>query len=143
MSVSELDIAIISGIIIPIIAIAVSIFLAYKPEKIPFKLIRKDSSVKEPIESNTALEVSHPDKTIERCKLIYNGRELICDESKLTHVTILAQGSALFRIPIDTEDEEAKVTVKNGRHTIRKEKMKEIEYHRAKPLSCERISFLK
>jgi hypothetical protein len=131
MSVYELltiSVALASGIIVPI-------FLAYRPEHVPFKLIRHDSSVKESIESKTALEVSHPDKTIERCKVIYNGHELFCDESNSTRVTVLAQGTALSRIPTNTEDEESKVIVKNGRHTIRKEKMKEIEYHKVLPLS--------
>jgi hypothetical protein len=98
-----------SGIIIPI---AVSIFLVYKPEKVQFKLIRHDSPVKEPFESKTALEVFHPDKAIGKCKVIFNGHELICDKTKLTHVTVLAQETAFFRIPSNLEVEDAKVIVK-------------------------------
>jgi hypothetical protein len=127
MSVYELEVAIASGIIIPTVAIAVSIFLAYRPEKIPFRFLRYDSLVEKPFESKTALEVSHPDKTIEKCRVIYDGQALICEESKLHHTTIFAQGSALFRIPLNIENEEAKVIVKNGRHTIRKERFKDIE----------------
>lgn len=135
----ELDIALASGIIIPIIAILVTVFLAYKPEKIPFKLIRRDSPVKEPFESKTALEVSHPEKTIENCRVIYNGKELIAEESNLSHVTILSQGSALFRIPIAMENEEAMVIVKTGRHIIKKEKLKDVEYPRTIPLGGSRV----
>ena len=124
---SELSIAVATGIIIPTVAILVTVLLAYKPEHIPFKLIRHDSFVKDPFESKTAFEVSHPDKTIEKCRVIFNGHALICDESKLPHVTILAQGSALFRIPINLESEQGYVVVKNGRHTIRKEKLQDIE----------------
>jgi hypothetical protein len=107
--------------------IIVPLVIAYRPQSIPFKLIRYYSQVKEPFESNTAIEVSHPDKTIEKCRVLYNGQALICDDSKLPHVTILAQGSALFRIPLNLEDEKAKITIKNGRHTLRKEKLKDIE----------------
>lgn len=123
MSVYELGgiiVAVASGIFVPI-------FLAYKPEHVPFKLIRHDSTVEEPFQSKTALEVSHPDETIEKCRVIYNGHALICDESKLPHVTVLAQGTALFRIPLNMENEDTKVIVKNGRHSIRKEKLKDIE----------------
>ena len=88
----DLEVAIVSGIIIPVIAIAVTIFLSYKPEKIRFKLIRRDSSFKVPFESNTALEVSHPEKIIENCRLIYDGKELIAEESNLSHVTRLSSG---------------------------------------------------
>jgi len=124
----ELEIAIASGIVIPVVAIVVTIFLAYKPEKIPFKLIRRDSSVKQPFESNTAIEVSHPDKTIEKCRVIYNGKELFSEESNQPYVTVFAQGSALFRIPISKESENAKIIVKNGRHTLRKERLKDLEH---------------
>jgi hypothetical protein len=103
-------------------------------EKIPFKLIRRDSSVKVPFESKTALEVSHPEKTIENCRLIYDGKELIAEESNLPHVTIIAQGSALFRIPLGMEKEEALVTVKTGERTIKEEKLKDVEYPRSMPL---------
>jgi len=113
-------IAIIGSIVIPLV-------IAYRPEHIPFSLRRHDSPMKEPFESNTAIEVFHPDKTIEKCRVIFKGHELISDEKKLTHLTILAQGAALFRIPLNLEDENAKVVVKNGRHTLRKEKFKDLE----------------
>jgi hypothetical protein len=122
-----ISVAVASGIIIPIA-------LAYRPEDIPFKLIRHDSSVDKPIESKTAIEVSHPDKAITKCRVIYKGHALLCDESNQLYVTVLAQGSALFRIPLNLEDNEAKIVVKNGRHIIRKEKMKDIEYHPVSPL---------
>ena len=122
----DLEVAIAGGIIIPVVAIAVTVFLSYKPEKIPFKLQRNDSSVKQPFESHTAIIVSHPDKTIEKCRVIYKGHELITDKN-LNYETILAQGSGLFRMPINSEDEEAMIIVKNGRHTLRKEKLKNIE----------------
>ena len=130
MSVYELDVAVASGIIIPIVAILVSVFLAYKPEHIPFKLKRHHSPVNYPFESKTAIEVFHPEKPIEKCKVIYNGHELICEESNLPHVTVLTQSTALFRIPSNMEVEEAQVIVKNGRHTIRKEKFKDLEQNR-------------
>jgi hypothetical protein len=123
MSVYELvtiAVAIAGTIIVPLV-------IAYRPQNNPFKLIRRDSSVKEPFESNIAIEVSHPEKTIEKCSVTYNGQFLISEESNLPHVTIFAQGSALFRIPLKMEVEDAKVIVKNGRHTIRKEKFKDLE----------------
>jgi hypothetical protein len=117
----------IATITVAIVAIIVPVFITYRPQRIPFKLIRRDSQVKEPFQSKIAIEVSHPDKTIEKCRVFYNGHILISEESKKTEVTIFAQGSALFRIPIGKEDEEAKIVVKNGRHTLRKEKLKDLE----------------
>ncbi len=52
---------------------------------------------------------------------------LISEGSKKPEVTIFAQGPALFRIPAGKEDEEAKIVVKNGRHTLRKERLKDLE----------------
>lgn len=115
-----ISVAVASGIIIPVA-------LAYRPQDIPFKLIRHDSSVDKPIESKTAIEVSHPDRTITKCRVIYKGHALLCDESNQPYVTVLAQGSALFRIPSNLEDNEAKIIVKNGRHVLRKEKLKDLE----------------
>lgn len=123
----ELTLPIISTIIIPTVAIVVSILLAYKPEHIPFKLIRHNSRAEEPFESNTAIEISHPDRSIEKCKVYINNQELVCEDSKVNSVTILAQGSALFRIPLQLENDNAIVTVKNGRHILRKEKLKDLE----------------
>lgn len=123
MSAYELSIALISGILIPVVAILVTIFLAYKPEHIPFKLLRQYNPIKEPIESNIAIIVSHPDKTIEKCRVIYNGHELIAYNG-LSYATVLAQGMGGFHIPRNTEDEEATITVKDGRHTLRKEKLR-------------------
>jgi WD40 repeat protein len=117
-------VAIIAGIMIPMI----SIYIALSPQDIVFKFVRRDSVVDKPIKSRIALEVSHPDKPIKKCRIIYNNMELVTDEN-LNHkwATVLAQGTALFRIPLNMEDEDAKIVVKNGRRTIEKTKLKEIQ----------------
>jgi hypothetical protein len=111
---------------IPIIAIIVTVFLSYRPQNIPVKLIRHDRAVKIPYESNIAIEISSPEKVIEKCRVSYKGQALMAGHKK-TEITILAHGSAIFHIPIGKEDEEANIVVKNGRHTLRKKKLKDIE----------------
>ena len=112
-----IGVAIAGTIIIPIV-------LAVRPQDIVFKLIRHESIVEKPIKSRIALEVSHPDKPIKKCRVIYNGTELPCDENPNQNWSpVFAQGSALFRIPLDMEDEDAKVIVKNGWHTLQKTRL--------------------
>lgn len=117
----------VTGIVLAIAAIVISTWLAIRPQDITYKLILHDSPVHKPIESRIALEVSHPDKPIKKCRVIYKGKELICDETNQRWATVLAQGSALFRIPIGLEDENAKVTVKNGWHRLEKTTLKNIQ----------------
>ena len=117
-------VAIFAGIMIPII----SMYITSRPQDIVFKFIRQDSVVDKPIKSKIALEVSHPDKPIKKCRIIYKNVELVPDENPNNKcTTILAQGTALYRIPLNMEDEDAKVVVKNGRHNILKTKLKEIQ----------------
>jgi hypothetical protein len=121
------------GIIVAITgSIIIPIWLAIRPQDIPHKLIRYDGTVDKPIKSKIALEVSHPDKSIKKCRIIYKGTELFCDgKPNQKGVTVLAGESALFRVPLGFEDENAKISVKNGWHTLQKAKLRTIEqrYH--------------
>ena len=117
----------VTGIVVAIVGIVIPTWLTIRPQDITYKLILHESPVHSPIESKIALEVSHPDKPIKKCRVIYNGKELICDETKQNWATILAEEAALFRIPKGLEDENAKVIVKNHWHRLEKTTLNKIQ----------------
>ena len=71
--------------------------------------------------SMQTIEVSHPDKTTERCSVFYNGKPLVClnnMDPRQFERTILVMGSAQFRLPeivTGALDENALVVVKDGK----------------------------
>jgi hypothetical protein len=111
---------------ISISALITSVYVALRQD-VTYKLIRHDSVVEKPIKSRIALEVSHPDKPIKKCQVFYNGTALRCDETNQDWATTFAQGSALYRIPLGQENDEAVIKVKNGWHNLGKTKLRYVE----------------
>ena len=76
------------------------------------------------------IQVSHPDKTIEKCSVFYDGKPLVCLDNldrKQYERTILAMGLATFCLPeklLEPLDENAKIVVKDGKKILRSVKLK-------------------
>jgi len=85
--------------------------------------------------SQQAIEVSHPDKPIKKCMVLYDGKPLVCTNNidpEQHEKFILAGGSSQFRLPskIASElDENALIIVKDGKKTLQSIRLKDI--HRA------------
>jgi hypothetical protein len=78
------------------------------------------------------IEVSHPDKTIEKCSVFYDGKPLVClnnTDRKQHERTILAMGLATFLLPekiIGSLDENAKIVVKDGKKKLKSIRLKDV-----------------
>ena len=129
-------IAAIVSAIAAVIAATVSIMnqrTTNKAQKPLFKLNRRINSASGT--SNQAIEVSHPDKPIKKCMVLYDGKPLVCtDNIDPNHYEtfIFAMGSGQFRLPakvVSELDENALIIVKDGKTKLHSSRLKDI--HRA------------
>jgi hypothetical protein len=77
------------------------------------------------------IHIQNPTKAINRCQVFYNGIALKTPfaDKMITWAYIHIGGSADFRIPEELVDKEnAIITIKDGRKTIQKIKLKELPY---------------
>jgi hypothetical protein len=82
--------------------------------------------------SMQTIEVSHPDKPIKNCTVLYDGKPLVCINNidpKQYEKTILAGGVSQFRLPAKAAselDENVLIIVKDGKKTLQSIKLKDI-----------------
>jgi hypothetical protein len=81
--------------------------------------------------SAQTIEVSHPDRPMKKCMVLYEGKPLVCSSNidpNQYETFIFAMGSAQFLLPA-TLDENALIIVKDGKKTLQSIKLRYI--HRA------------
>ncbi len=83
---------------------------------------------KEPIDSDWAIRILHPDRPIEKCRVLYNNTQLPWWNKKEPYYEkfILVGGGGNARIPKGDIDDEAEVKVMDGKKTLRKVKFKDL-----------------
>jgi hypothetical protein len=123
------------GIIITIIGVFVAI--AYYTLSM-YKMMRTSApkiilqrfreTVEKPVKSNWSIRILHPDKPIEKCRVIYNNHPLPWWDKDVPYYerTIEASGGGNVRIPIEIEKKDAKVKIKDGKRTLKSIKFREI-----------------
>jgi hypothetical protein len=93
-----------------------------------FILQRFQESVKKPIPSEWSIRILHPDKPIEKCRVLLGGKPLPWWNSNEPSFeqTIVAYGGGNVRVPIDWEKVGAEVKIMDGENTLRIVKFGEI-----------------
>lgn len=120
----ELAITAIATVMASIVAITnvLNYLIKKQEQKIHFKLIKNPSHVTFPIESNIAIIVTHPDKVIEKCKVLCNNIPIPygkINDKLLYEQLIYAMGSETYRIPASIENEDLEIMVKNGKKSLK------------------------
>lgn len=122
----EIVITIVATAMASVVAITNVINLLFKKEeqKIHFRFYKNISVTDNPIPSNMAITVVHPDKVIEKCNLLFDNKPLPCN--KINGVLQYEEygyvmGGITFRIPKGKEtNENALIVLRNGKKKIRK-----------------------
>jgi hypothetical protein len=125
---SELNIGDIAAIIAAITGV-ITVYLALKPAKPDFSYQRVQTFVNEPVLSRTAIVISAPNpKPLSECTVYYNGKALIWNlkDPKITSCVISLGGSEQFYVPLNEENDNANVIIKNGGTTLKKLKFWQI-----------------
>jgi hypothetical protein len=109
-----------------------SLYFRKKEQTVQFKLDTVQESIKSPIDSNLGIRIMLNNKPIEKCKVFYNGKELpwgIVRGKIQTEQYVITNGGAHFLIPVNAEDGEAIVVIKNGNKTLKPTPIKLKDIH--------------
>lgn len=97
--------------------------------KITFELSRFYEKSSKPVQSNWGIRITHPDRPIERCTVLYNGTKLPWwdrgDEPYYERYFVVGGGGKV-RVPVEIEDEGAEVIVMDGRHQLKKMRFRDM-----------------
>lgn len=128
MLINPSDLKFIIGSSIAIASLIAYIFFERKKYRLDFLLQKFHENVKKPIESDWSIRILHPNMRIEKCSILCNDIQCPWWDSYESYYekTILAGGGGNVRIPKGSEKENAEITVKNGKKTLKKIKFKDI-----------------
>jgi len=97
-------------------------------QKPNFRLRKRYLPREKPINSDYGIIIDSLDKTIERCRILYNGKPLPWGEREdPKHEKIIGAGlGGIVRIPRGEENDDAEITVMDGRKTLKRIKYRDL-----------------
>lgn len=106
----------------------IDLFIRLREGRPQFILERFHEPVKKPVHSDWSIRILHPNRPIERCTVLFNNESLPWWDRDEPYYErrIVTGGGGNVRIPKEIEEEDADVTVKNGKRTLRKTRFNEI-----------------
>jgi hypothetical protein len=99
-----------------------------KMSTVKFILQKFFELVETPIKSNWSIRILHPNETIDKCIVLYNGNRLPWWDSEECYYerSIERGGGGNVRIPIEIEREDAEVRIMDGEKTLKQVKFRDI-----------------
>ena len=123
------DIVDIITIIIAILAICIPIFWKiFRDHNIEFSVVKFYEPTNKPVDSDWGIRILHPNKTIEKCSVLYNGELIPWWDENLPYYErrIEKMGAANVRVPKEKEKEDAEIKIQNNNKKLKKVKFKDL-----------------
>ena len=123
------DIVDVITIIIALLAICIPIFWTIRKERnIEFSVVKFYESTNKPVDSDWGIRILHPNKTIEKCSVLYNGDLIPWWDENLPYYErrIEKNGAANVRVPKGKEKEDAEIKIQNNNKKLKKVKFKDL-----------------
>jgi len=99
-----------------------------KPQPFDFLLQKFPETVMKPVESHWSIRILQPNRVIEKCIVLCDGVQCPWWDRNEPYYerTIVKGGGGNVRLPKGLEKENAEITIKNGKKTLKKIKFKDI-----------------